>query len=184
MKHNKLYGLILTISVLIFSGCGNDTKKNPPPPVGPYSFFNATEYVTITKSGTCNSGTCVQNSGTCSTGTCSSETYEESNTTTPTTTNITVQLLKYGLAAPGETVQMLPFDSRYGTLVNTVVDTDQNGFAIFEYQPPEGSKYDALRGTDTTITAIFEKPIEDGAYVNENAPPNIILREKIILQFR
>ena len=47
MKQNKLYGLILAISVLMFSGC-NDTKENPPVPDGPYSFFNATTPVKIT----------------------------------------------------------------------------------------------------------------------------------------
>jgi hypothetical protein len=184
MKRNYIHGVIIAIVMLVLSGCGNDTKENPAAaePSGPYSFFNATTKVTITKTGTCDSGTCLQNSGTCSTGTCTSETYDENSTST----NISVQLLKYGLAEPGQTIQMLPFDSRYGTLLNTVVDTDGNGFAIFEYKPPEGSNYDALRGQDITITAIFEEPIEENAnvYVDPNAPPVIILTQDFVLQFR
>jgi len=161
MKQNKLYGLILAISMLIFSGCGNDTKENPAAPDGPYSFYNATTPLNITKPAEIN-GTVEGNSQ-----------------------EISVQVLKYGLAAPGETVEMLPFDYKFGTLVNAIVETDENGRAIFEYKAPEGSEYNKVRGQKVTITAIFEQPIDpnDNVIIDEDSPPNIILTQDFELTF-
>lgn len=168
MKYNKIYGLILTISVLIFSGCGNDTKENPDAPDGSYSFVFATTPITVTQNGlTCSS--CVEHGGI----------HDENGTT------ISVQLLKYGLVEPGQTVQMLPFDYRYGDLVNTVVTTDENGRAVFEYITPQGSDYDGIRGQSVTITAVFEEPLEDKeGFVDLDAPPVILLTQEFLLQFR
>lgn len=161
MKQNKLYTAILAISMLIFSGCGNDTKENPPAPDGPYSFFNATTPVKITKPVEIN-GTVEENSQ-----------------------EISVQVLKYGLAAPGETVEMLPFDYRYGSLINSIVETDENGRAVFEYEAPTGSDYNAIRGSIITIQAVFEEPIDpdSNVIVDEDAPPNIILTQDFELTF-
>ena len=161
MKYNKIYGLILAISVLIFSGCGNDTKENPAAPDGPYSFFNATTPLNITKPVEVN-------------GTVEGEGVE-----------ISVQLLKYGLAEPGQPVEMKPFDYRFGSLVNTVVETDENGRAIFLYNAPTSSDYNAIRGNTITIQAIFEAPIDPDAnvVVDDDAPPVIILTQDFELTF-
>ena len=154
MKQNKLYGLILAISVLIFSGCGNDTKENPAAPSGPYSFVNATTPKKITRSASAG-------------------------------TEISIQLLKYGLAEPGQSIQMRPFSSQYGEIENLVVETDENGIAIFVFIAPEGSDFTELKGHDLTLTAIFEDPSEDlSLYVDEDAPPVIILTQDFLLQFR
>lgn len=155
MKHNKIYSLILAISVLIFSGC-NDTKENPPAPTGPYAFINATTPKQITK-------------------------YASEGT------EISVTLVKYGLAEAGQTLQMLPFDSKYGEVTNLTVDTDENGKAIWVFKAPSGSDFTELKGQDITITAIFEEPLEDAdpnVVVDPNAPPVIILTQDFLLQFR
>lgn len=153
MKRNKLYSLILAISVLIFTGC-NDTKENPPVPDGPYSFVNATTPKQITR-------------------------YASEGT------EISVQLLKYGLSEPGQPVQMLPFDSKYGEVENVIVDTDENGKATWTFIAPEGSDFTELKGQDVTITAILEDPSEDvNVVVDPDAPPVIILTQDFLLQFR
>ena len=161
MKQNKLYSLILTMSMLIFSGCGTDTKENPAVPDGPYSFYNATTPLNITKPTEIN-GTVEENSQ-----------------------EISVQVLKFGLAAPGETVEMLPFDYKFGTLVNSIVETDENGRAIFDYKAPEGSEYNKIRGSTVTITAIFEQPVDadDNVIIDEDAAPVIILTQDFKLTF-
>ena len=167
MKQNKLYGVILAISMLIFSGCGNDTKENPDAPDGPYSFFNATTPITITRDGmTCSS--CIDNG-----------LYLDENIT-----EIAVQLLKNGLVESGEIVQMLPFDLKYGGVSEIVVTTTTNGYAVFTYMPPEN--YDEIRGQNVIITAIFEEPIgvDENVVVDEDAPPIIILEQEFLLQFR
>ncbi|WP_309498096.1 hypothetical protein [Sulfurovum sp.] len=151
MKRNKLYSLILAISVLIFTGC-NDTKENPAAPTGPYAFINATTPLTIYK-------------------------YSK---------EISVTLVKYGLAEVGQTVQMLPFNSKYGEIVNLVVETDENGKAVFQYIPPESSDRKEIIGQDITITAVFEDPSDDSGdvYVDPDAAPVIILTQDFLLQFR
>lgn len=157
MKKNKLYGLILAISMLVFSGCGNDTKENPPLPSGPYSFSDATTPLNIT-------------------GQDENETENQ---------EISVQLTKYGLSAVAESVEMKPFSLKYGSLVNNIVETNENGRAVFEYIVPTGSDYNAIRGATVTIQAIFEEPIDPDAnvVVDEDAAPNIILTQDFVLTF-
>jgi len=154
MKHNKIYSLILAISVLIFSGCGNDTKENPPAPEGPYAFINATTPKQITK-------------------------YASQGT------EISVTLVKYGLAEPGVSLQMLPFDSKYGEVASLLVETDENGKAVWVFKAPEGSDFTDIKGQDITVTVIFEDPSEDvNVVVNPDAPPVILLSQDFLLQFR
>jgi len=154
MKNNKLYSLILAISVLIFSGCGNDTKENPPAPTGPYAFINATTPKQISR-------------------------YASAGT------EISVQLVKYGLSEPGQIIQMRPFDSKYGEIDSSFAITDINGKATFMFIAPEGSDFTELKGQDTIITAVFEEPLEDKeGYVDLDAPPVILLTQDFLLQFR
>jgi hypothetical protein len=154
MKQNKLYGVILAMSMLIFSGCGNDKKENPDAPTGPYAFINATTPKTISR---------FASEG----------------------TEISVQLVKFGLAEAGQSVQMRPFDSKYGEIENLVVETDENGVAIFKFIAPEGSDFTELKGQETTLTAVFEDPEEDvNVAVNEDAAPVILLTQDFLLQFR
>ena len=81
---------------------------------------------------------------------------------------------------------MLSFDYNYGSVVNAVVTTDENGRAIFEYIAPEGTDYDKVKGQDTTITAVFEQPLDENSnvVVDEDAAPVIILTQEFVLQFR
>jgi len=154
MKQNKLYSLILAISMLIFSGCGNDSKENPAVPSGPYAFSDATTPLNITG--------------------------PDVNATT--LVEISVQLTKHGLGALGEIVEMKPFASRYGSLSSNIVITDINGRATFLYIHP--ADYNAIRGSTITIQAVFEDPeIDENVFVDEDAPPKIILTQDFKLTF-
>ena len=96
---------------------------------------------------------------------------------------ISVQLLKFGLVAPGESVQMLPFDLNYGSVVNTVVDTDENGRAIFEFKAPEGKDYDAIIGQDIIVQTIYLDN-EEVLVGDEDKEVDIVLTQDFLLQFR
>ena len=153
MKHNKLYAVILAMSVFIFTAC-NDTKENPDVPNSVYSFINATTPEKITK-------------------------YASAGT------EISVQLLKYGLAEPFQIVQMKPFDSRYGEVASSFAVTDINGKATFLFFAPEGSDFEEIRGQNYTITAVFEEPLEDKeGFIDPDAPPVILLTQDFVLEFR
>lgn len=192
MQRKILYSFILAVVFMFLAvGCGSNSKDDPiaPPSSGSYSFFNASTPVIITKSGEsggCSSGTCSEG---CSSGTCplvaaesdeeeDDETIEENNSI-----NISVQLLKNGLVEPGQSVQMRPFNRKYGEVLSMVVDTDGNGYAIFEYKAPEGNDYDEIRGQDITIQAIFYDPLEEGEELDEDENPEIILTQDFLLQF-
>ncbi len=182
MKRKVIYNFILAVvSMFLVVGCGSNSKENPIAPVapaGPYSFFNATTPVIVKKrvviiDNNCTSNTCIDNS----------ETSSESGSA-----NISVQLLKFGLAEPGQTVQMKPFDYRYGRILNMVVDTDESGYAIFEYVAPEGNDYNAIIGQDVIIQAIFLAPPEEDEEVDEDededGAPEVVLTQDFLLQFR
>jgi len=156
MKKNLIYSLVLVLTVALFSACGTNSKENPPEPIGPYTFFNGTTPLKIIKPIEVN-------------GTISSADY-----------NVIVQLLKNGLVEPGQSVQMKPFDFRYGNILNSVVSTDANGNAIFKYQAPSGSDYDSIRGQDITIQAIFLDPEVDAT----SSTQDILLIQDFVLQFR
>jgi len=157
MDIKKIYSLVLVFFMVMLTACGTDTKENPPEPDGPFSFFNATTPLKITAQ--------AENIATDSNGTANSNLYE-----------IKVQLLKYGLAAPGESIQMKPFDAKYGFVTNTIESTDRNGFAIFTYNLPE--KYSDVRGQEITIQAVFLNP------ESKSRTPDVLLRQDFVLQFR
>ena len=160
MNMKKIYSLVLVFFVLVLTACGTDTKENPPKPDGPYSFFNATTPLKITAPKEVN-------------GTVTENIYE-----------IKVQLLEFGLAKSGESIQMKPFDVKYGFVTNAIETTDANGFATFIYNAPE--KYNNVRGQDITIEAIYIDPeSESGAATNRRpSQPDILLTQDFVLQFR
>ena len=160
MKKNLIYSLVLILTVALLSACGTNSKENPPEPEGPYAFFNATTPLKVIKP------------------------IEVNGTITGADSNVIVQLLKNGLVEPGQSIQMKPFDFRYGNLLNSVVSTDANGNAIFQYQAPSGSDYDAIRGQDITIEAVFLDPDSQVSTTSSNATPSIVLTQEFVLQFR
>ena len=95
---------------------------------------------------------------------------------------ISVQLTKYGLGAPFELVTMKPFPIKYGSLASNIVVTDINGRAVFLYIHP--TDYNAIRGSKVTLQAVFENPdVDENVFVDEDAPPQIILTQDFDLTF-
>jgi len=166
MTKTLINGFLVMIVSVFITACGVDDKENPPQAVGPYSFFNATTPITITRSGgsSCTSGSCIDNG-----------ISADANTTV-----IVVQLLKNGIVEPGQTVQMLPFDYKYGFVEELVVTTTTNGYAVFNYQPAEN--YDAIIGQDITIHAVFLDP--EAVLTSSTATAKELLRQDFVLQFR
>lgn len=86
--------------------------------------------------------------------------YDIINATTPLTIGesnteytISMQVVKDGYVAPGETVKLRPFNSAYGTIKTTstyTVTTDVNGIAHFDYVSPGVLPSD---GTSAVLTA-------------------------------
>jgi len=160
MKKNIIYTLLFIVTVGLLTACGSDSKENPPEPEGPYAFFNATTPVKITKP------------------------TEVNGTIAGNDFNVSVQLLKNGLVEPGQPIQMKPFDFRYGSVKDSVVDTDQNGIAKFDYESPTGSAYDAIRGQDITIEAVFLDPDSQVSTTSSTSTPSVLLTQEFVLQFR
>jgi hypothetical protein len=190
MKKNIIYSFAFIAIAVILTACGSNSKTDPIK-VGPYSFFNATTPITITKSGggSCSGGTsasgglCLAGGTSCSGTSCGGTSDSNSSTSSSQISRsdgmyISVQLLKEGLALPGELVHMLSFDIAYGAIVNQYVTTDQNGRAMFEYEAPTGSNYDAIRGQDITIQAQYLDP------ESTSATPKVLLTQDFVLQFR
>ncbi len=67
--------------------------------------------------------------------------------------NVSVQLVEKGFGFPGQTVKMRPFDSTFGTLALSNVDTDESGWAYFQYHSPKDLA--ELKGQSTTIQAVY-----------------------------
>ena len=146
--------------MLVVSSCGSDTKINPVAPeepvaVQPYTFFNATTPLIIKKPSEIN-------------GTISGNDF-----------NLSVQLLKYGLVEIGASVQMKPFDFKYGSLEESIVDTDENGVATFHYIAPDRNNYNAIKGKNIVLQAIFLNPNEDINY----SEPAVLLTQPFVLEF-
>ena len=163
MEKNIMYNFVLLVSIILFTACGTDQKENPSEPDGPYSFFDASTPLRITKSSTDANGTVIGGD------------Y-----------NITVRLLEFNLAKAGEFVQMKPFSSAYGFVTETVVTTDESGTAKFIFNPPMGNDYNAIRGQDITIQAIYLSSQEALATTESTdpTPPDILLTQDFVLQFR
>ncbi|MDQ1325843.1 MAG: hypothetical protein QG564_967 [Campylobacterota bacterium] len=88
--------------------------------------------------------------------------YDIINATTPLTIGesntdytISMQVVKDGYVAPGETVKLKPFNSQYGTIKTTTtytVTTDAIGIARFDYVSPGVLPAD---GTSVVLTAVL-----------------------------
>jgi hypothetical protein len=150
MKKYTIYFLLTLISFVILTACGTDQKENPDN-TGPYAFFNATTPLTITLNSDAN-GTLINTSYT-----------------------ISVQLLEYGLVKSGESVEMKPFDFKYGFVTNNIVLTDVNGMANFTFNLP--SSYNQVKGQDVTIQAVYFDPTQ----VIVNAPNTIPTKRRVLL---
>lgn len=160
MNMKKIYSLVLVFFVLVLTACGTDTKENPPQSNGTYSFFNATTPLKIT-----------------------APTVDINGTVTSGAYTIKIQLLEFGLAKPGESIEMKPFNLDYGFVTNTVVVTDTNGFATFAYNPPE--RYSDVKGQNFKIEAVYRNPLTQVSSANgQPRKPDILLTQEIELQFR
>lgn len=169
---------LLLVSTLFLVSCGSNSKKDPiapepPKAVQPYSFYNATTPLIVHRP---------------------IEVTDKNSTTIKNEYSISVQLLKYDLVAPGVSVQMKPFDYKYGTLDASIVDTDENGRATFVYHAPAGSEYNFVQGQDVRIEAVMlaiESDTRDETLspysetnTSKETPPSILLTQPFLLQFR
>ena len=70
------------------------------------------------------------------------------------TYELSVQLLEDGFGSPGQEVKMLPFDRKFGSLDTESVDTDESGWAKFNYTAPEDLR--EVSGQSATLNALFD----------------------------
>jgi len=163
MRKNIILSFVLLLVIVLFTACGTDQKENPPAPDGPYSFFDASTPLKITKPSVDGNGTIIGGD------------Y-----------NITVRLLEFDLAKQGESIQMKPFSTTYGFVTDTVVVTDKNGEAKFIYNAPTGSDYNDIIGQDITVQAVYLDSLVIGTTTATTGPtkPNILLTQDFVLQFR
>ncbi len=84
---------------------------------------------------------------------------------------IRVQLTENGIGSPGQTVIMRPFDSVYGFIESEMVETDADGWAVFDYIPPENIHN--VAGQSLTLQAVYSD--------NENS--NKLLIQSFVLNF-
>ena len=164
MKKQIVYIFIFAIAMVLLIACGSDAKENPiqaekPVAVQPYSFFNATTPVIIEKPSEIN-------------GTVHGNDF-----------NLSVQLLKYGLVEIGASVQMKPFDFKYGSVEASVVDTDENGVATFHYLAPTKSEYNEIKGNNIALQAIFINPNENTSNITNSDVPQVLLIQTFVLEF-
>ena len=161
MKKNIMYGFLLLVSIVLFTACGTDQKENPPQPDGPYSFVNASTPLKITKP------------------------TEVNGTIIGSDNNISVQLLEFGLVKAGASIQMLAFDNRYGVVSPMIDDTDEDGIVVFKYQAPLGRDYDAIRGQDITLQAVYLDDTSASTTTTTGpTAPKVLIEQDFVLQFR
>jgi len=67
---------------------------------------------------------------------------------------ISVQLIENGFGFPGQTVKMRPFDRTFGLLEFEIVETNVDGWAVFNYLSPE-NLHD-VSGQSATLQAIYD----------------------------
>ena len=160
MTRHLIQSFLLAFSLLLVVACGTDNKENPPEPDGPYAFFDATTPLKVTK-----------------------PSEDENGTISGDDYNISVVLQEYNLASVGEIVTMRPFASAYGFITNSSVVTDSTGRASFSYTAPTGEDFDAVRGQDITIQAIYADS-EVLTTSTSTSAPDILLTQDFVLQFR
>jgi len=67
--------------------------------------------------------------------------------------NVSVQLVEKGFGFPAQTIRMRPFDSTFGTLESSVVETDDSGWAYFTYHSP--NDLTDLKGQTALMQAVY-----------------------------
>jgi len=68
--------------------------------------------------------------------------------------NLSVQLIEDGFGSAGQTIKMEVFDSKYGIVDPAEVETDNSGWAVFNYHSPEDLH--TVNGQSVTITAVYD----------------------------
>ncbi len=86
--------------------------------------------------------------------------YTFTNASTPleitesdTAYQISVQLTENGFGYPGQTVMMRPFDRTFGLIESEIVETDDSGWAVFDYLSPENLR--DVSGQSITLQAVY-----------------------------
>ena len=163
MKKNIIHGFLLLASIIILTACGTDQKENPPEPDGPYAFIDPTTPLVITK-----------------------PSVDVNNTIIGGDYNISVTLSEFDLPKVNAEITMRPFPTAYGFLAESSVTTDATGRATFFYTAPTGSSFDAVRGQDIVIQAVYLDSTVDPVPETTTGPtpPDILLTQDFVLQFR
>jgi len=162
MKKNIIHGFLLLASIIILTACGTDQKENPPEPEGPYSFSDPTTPLVITK-----------------------PSVDINNTIIGGDYRIAVTLNEFDLPKVGAEITMRSFPTAYGFLAESSVTTDATGRANFFYYAPTGSDFDAVRGQDIVIQAVYLDSTADFIPTTSGpTPPDILLTQDFVLQFR
>lgn len=146
MKKIGFISLLILLVSVIMIGCGGNSKQDPLPPVP----VNP---------------------------------YAFFNASTPleilesdTVYQISVQLTENGFGSPGQTVMMRPFDRAYGLLESETVETDDSGWAVFNYLSPENIR--DVSGQSITLQAVFELyDDEDG---NDTVPIGSLTQDFVL----
>ena len=79
---------------------------------------------------------------------------------------IKAQIIEDGYIASGKVVEMLPFDSKYGSVSNYSATTGEDGYAVFNYIPP------AILPENGTSTLLQLEYVDDN---NISSTQNIVL---------
>ncbi len=124
MKKIGLISLLTLLVSVVMMGCGGNSKQDPIPPVP----VNPYAFV--------NASTPLE------------------ITESDTVYEIRVQLTENGFGSPGQTVLMRPFDRTFGLIESEIVETDDSGWAVFNYLSPENIR--DVSGQSITLQAIFE----------------------------
>jgi len=146
MKKIGLISLLTLLVSVIMIGCGSNSKQDPLPPI----IVNPYAFV--------NASTPLE--------------ILESDTVY----QISVQLTEDGFGSPGQTVMMRPFDRTFGLMESETVETDDSGWAVFNYLSPENIR--DVSGQSVTLQAIFE--IYDDEDDNETVPVGSISQDFVL----
>ena len=66
---------------------------------------------------------------------------------------VSVKLTENGFGSSGQTVIMRPFDSAYGFIETDMLETDADGWAVFNYLPPENIR--DVGGQSLMLQAVY-----------------------------
>jgi len=78
---------------------------------------------------------------------------------------VSVKLTENGFGSPGQTVIMRPFDSVYGFIETEMVETDADGWAVFNYLPPENIR--DVGGRSLALQAVYSDNENSGTLLTQ-----------------